>query len=93
MLSIVTYAGPGLGVFGLAISPDGNYVAATKGKGVGIGSCLLIWEARSGRLLTQVDYDRQDALGIAFSQDGRDLAVAVGAEVHILQFIAQEPKH
>jgi WD40 repeat protein len=90
---IVTYIGPGLGVFGLAVSPDGRYVAATKGMGPSVGSCLLIWDARSGLLVQQIDYDRQDAMGVAFAPDARTIAVAVGPEVHILQLSPGKLNH
>jgi WD40 repeat protein len=81
---IKTYVGPGLGTRGLAVSPDGAYVAATKAAGPGMGSYLLVWDAQSADLMTEIAYPRGDAAGLAFSGDGRRLAVAVGQEVHLI---------
>ena len=81
---VTTYVGPGLGVSGLAVSPDGKIVVATKGKGPGKGSYLLAWDAISGKLVGEVDYDRTTAYGVAFSEDGHKLAVAVGNEVRVI---------
>jgi WD40 repeat protein len=80
---VITYVGPGVGVSGLAVSPDGKYVAATKGKGPGRGTYLLVWDADSGNQIGQVDYAAV-ADGVAFSEDGSKLAVAVGSVVHII---------
>jgi WD40 repeat protein len=81
---VMVYPGPGVAAFGVAVSPDGKYVAATKGEVAGKGSYLLIWQVGSGNLVGQIHYPRAIAYGVTFSEDGHTLAAAVDNTIRLV---------
>lgn len=80
-----TYAGPGHGVGSLSLSPNGRYLAATKGSGL-TPAYLIAWDAKTGTKLAVRAFGKGHWVEpVAFSSDGRRLAYAVDNEVHILE--------
>ncbi|HVJ21009.1 MAG TPA: WD40 repeat domain-containing protein, partial [Polyangiaceae bacterium] len=78
-------------------SPRGDYVAATTGSGMGLFNSLIVWDAKSGRIVKddiQVDGDPPPAGGtqfkgvhrFAFSASGRHIALVYGHWVSIRTF-------
>jgi WD40 repeat protein len=66
---------------GLAVSPDGRTVVAVS------GGRLRTWELATGRETTPADLPREmRAGGIAFTPDGRQVVVALGPEVAVLDW-------
>lgn len=82
---VATYLGPGDGVGSLAVSPNGRYLAATKGSGL-IPAYLIAWDMQTGDKLAVRAFGKGHWVEpVAFSSDGRRLAYAVDNEVHILE--------
>jgi RNA polymerase sigma factor (sigma-70 family) len=66
---------------GLTVSPDGRTVVAVN------GGRLRTWDLANGRETTPADLPREmHAGGIAFTPDGRQLVVALGPEVAVLDW-------
>lgn len=61
-------------LFGMAFSPDSQWIAAASG-----GGSARIWNARTGELKHMVDVDDERMLSLMFSPDGKVLAT--GSEV------------
>jgi len=59
----------------VAVSPDGRWVASAT-FGTGTGHAIKVWESLTGRLVKALPVDY--ALGVAFSPDGRCLAIQGG---------------
>jgi hypothetical protein len=85
--------GPGLKVFGLAISPNGRYVVAAKSRALprrGDGkdardAHLLAWDANSGRLIAATNYGQGFVGPVAFSPDGQRLAYQAPGSIRIVE--------
>lgn len=62
-------------------SPDGQYIAVGGGKyDKGI---VKIWETTSGTLKKSMEYPYQTVDSVAFSMDGKKLAVAAGSHIKV----------
>ncbi len=81
------YLAPGTDVGGVAVSPDGKFIAATKGSTFKTGgpSYLHLWDAATGRLLASRDMGHASMSDVGFSPDGKQLCFAEGNTVHIIE--------
>lgn len=80
-----TFTGPGMGVGSLSLSPNGRYLAATKGSGL-TPAYLIAWDTKTGAKLAVRAFGKGHWVEpVAFSADGRRLAYAVDNEVHVLE--------
>ncbi len=79
-----TYAGPGGRVQGVSVSRDGRYVAASKSRMLGMSpSYILLWDARSGQLLSAKGCGNAEIGNVAFDPTGTLLAYAIGSRIYI----------
>ena len=60
-------------IFSVAVSKDGNRIAAACRRGL-----VLVWDVESGRSLWTSTEPNLDAMSVAFSPDGQSLAVGYG---------------
>ncbi len=82
---VQTYEGPGMGVAALSLSPNGRYLAATKGGGL-IPAYLIAWDAKTGARLAVRDFGKDHwVFALAFSPDGQRLAYGLDDEIYILE--------
>jgi hypothetical protein len=95
------YIGPGGGVEGVSVSPDGRLVAATKSGMVGadpnlvragiipanqpVPGYLLLWDAQSGALLAARSFQSGHMGDVAFDPSGGRLSFAVDGVIHVLK--------
>ena len=80
-----TYLGPGGTVLGLSINRSGSLIAAIKSRASPAArGVLLLWEARSGKLISAKEVGTDSIGDVAFSPDGTRLAYALGSVVHIV---------
>lgn len=66
-------------VVALAFSPDGALLAlgaAAGGVGASSGGAVALWDVQAGEQITGIEQLSDDVSGLAFSRDGRTLAVA-----------------
>jgi WD40 repeat protein len=92
------HGGPGVGVMGAAMSPDGQRIAST-----GHDRLVKVWDVETGRLLHRLDGHGNWTFGVAFSPDSRRLAssgddqtvkvwdVTTGACLHTLRAAGNAP--
>jgi WD40 repeat protein len=85
-----TYLGPGGGVDGLSVSPDGTRIAASKTSILNKEPAwLLLWDAASGKLLAAKR--SSDSGAVAFAPNGRVLAIANGSSITLIE-LAPKPE-
>ena len=68
----------------LAISPDGTLIASVAGQHKGgrwTRSELRLWDAGTGRVLHELNFDPGNIGCVAFSQNGKQLALAMNSDV------------
>ncbi len=70
-----TLSGHTLEAFTLAFSPDGTLLASGSGDGMGRGAQVIVWDVATGRPLRRLN-ESDWILGLAFSPDGKVLAVS-----------------
>lgn len=82
-----TYLGPGRNVNGLALSPSGKYLVATKSRDLELkkDSYVLAWDVASGRLITASSYGQGFPAAVAFNRSGEKLALATDGGIQIIQ--------
>lgn len=90
--TISEYCAPGSSLSSVTFSPDGTLVAATCGLS---GRMIKVWKVADGKQLFSIQGDANSEGGVAFSPDGRLLAVAKnsvklysvrdGSEVRVLR--------
>jgi WD40 repeat protein len=82
-----SYQGPGDTAVAVAVSPDGMIIAAAKARSLleKAPGYVLIWDAKSGELLSKVDCGQSILGGLAFSPDGKFLAYSTD---NIVRFFA-----
>jgi WD40 repeat protein len=79
-----TYRGPGGSVQGVTVSRDGRYVAAAKARSAGRSpSYILLWDARSGELISSKDCGNAEVGDVAFDASGTRLAFSIDNRVWI----------
>jgi len=86
---IMTYDGPGQEVDGLALSPSGRYLFASKSRNISPpprakDAHVIAWEVPTGRMIALSNYGQGTPGCVAFSPDGRQVAISDG---HTLQII------
>lgn len=89
---LMTYATGLAGPQALAVSPDGQRVAAAAGKTAGAAKgYVLVWETASGAVVGGLVHDDPAPGTVAFSPDGGRLAYSVGADVVLLDLTRPPP--
>jgi WD40 repeat protein len=74
-----SFSGPAAPAAKVRFSPDGRFVAAT----YIAPRKLCVWESESGNLVAERSFS-EDVFAIAWSSDGKTLAVGPGFEIHLL---------
>jgi WD40 repeat protein len=88
--AIATFIGPGRNVTGLALSPDGRYVVASKSRDISPpprarAAHVLAWEQVSGKLVVASDFGQTFPRAVAFSPDGRQLALEANQQLLVFK--------
>jgi WD40 repeat protein len=88
---IRNYVGPGRNVDGLALSPDGRYLAVAKSRVLHTraDAYVLAWDAASGQLLAASNYGQGFPGALTFSPDGQQLAISADGSIQILNLNRQ----
>lgn len=87
---IATYAGAGQAVRGLALSPNDRYLIASKARSISPppharDAHVLAWEKATGRMLVATNLGQGFSGAIAFSPDGRRLAIEINQVLQIIE--------
>ena len=77
-------------VWAIAVSPDGKTIATGTIPG-SMRDAIELWDSASGRRTTTLPLDGHNLLGLAWSPDGRELAVAHAEKVKIWSPNARAP--
>lgn len=87
---IATFLGPGRAVNGLTVSPGGQYVVASKSRDISPApraksAHVLAWERTTAKLVMESNFAQSFPRGVAFSPDGRHLALEANQQLLIFK--------